>query len=224
MRSSAALVTVLAGTLLVSACESGDRVQAVTSPEVQGAGPPMESVPAQDAFVQSYKYEEEKQYAAAAEIIRPLADGGDEFAQLRLAWLAYQAADYKVAIARYKSLVERRPGMVDARLGLMLPLMAQRRWGEAAAQAQSVLAEHPGQYTAHIRLLACEQALRQWDVAESHAAQLTALYPSDVDVAILAARNKAARRKGAEARQAYANVLLRSPSNQEAQLYLRTKP
>jgi len=224
MRSRGTLVTMLAGALLVSACESRDRAQAVESPDLQRAGPTMSMPSVQDSFAQSLKYETDKQYAAAEEIIRPLADGGDEYAQLRLAWLAYQSGDYKLSAARYQRLVERRPTMVDARLGFTLPLMAQLRWREAAAQAQAVLAVHSGQYMAHIRLLACEEALKQWDVADSHARELAALYPSDADVLILAARAKAGRRDAAEARQAYMNVLLRSPSNQEAQIYLKAHP
>jgi tetratricopeptide (TPR) repeat protein len=224
MRLHATLVGILAGALWVSACASRDRVQAVEAPDVQAAGPTVDLSSAQDAFAQSLRYETDKQYAAAEEIIRPLADGGDEFAQLRLAWLAYQSGNYKLSAARYQRLVERRPAMVDARLGLMLPLMAQFRWREAAAQAQAVLSAHPGQYIAHIRLLACEEALKQWDVADSHAEELAALYPSDTDVQILAARAKAGRRNAAEARRAYTNVLLRSPSNQEAQLYLKAHP
>jgi tetratricopeptide (TPR) repeat protein len=177
-----------------------------------------------DAYAQSYKLETDKQFDASEQSIRPMADRGDEYALLRQAWLAYQAGNYKLSEARYSAIVGRNPSLVEARLGLMLPLMAQSRWKDAAAQAREVLAQNPGQYIAHVRLLRCEEAMKQWDVVEAHADQMAALYLSDSDILIAKARARAARRQVAAARDAYATVLTRTPDNEEAQLYLRAHP
>jgi tetratricopeptide (TPR) repeat protein len=174
-----------------------------------------------EAYSQSYKLETDKQFDASEQSIRPLADRGDEFAQLRHAWLAYQAGNYKLSAARYTALLNRNPGLIEARLGLMLPLMAQSRWQEAATQARSVLAQYPGQYVANVRLLRCEEAMKQWDVVDAHASELATMFPSDADILIAKARARAAKRRVVEARDAYAVVLTRNPNNEEAQLYLK---
>jgi len=208
----------LACVLGASGCTTGQGDQAV------GLTGPTSQAQILEAYAQSYKQETDKQYDASEQSIRTLAEQGDEFAQLRQAWLAYNAGNYRLSIARYSAVVARNPSLVEARLGLMLPLMAQSRWREAAAQANVVLAQHPGQYIAHLRLLRCEEAMKQWDVVVAHADQLAPLYPSDPEVLLAKARALAARRQIADARTVYATVLTRAPENEEAQLYLRTHP
>jgi len=176
------------------------------------------------AYAQSYRLEKDSQFDASEQSIRMLADRGDDFAQLRQAWLAYQLGDYKLATARYSTIVTRYPNLVEARLGLMLPLMAQKRWQDAAVQARAVLSQYPGQYIAHLRLLRCEEAMQQWDVVDAHATEMIALYPSDPDILIAKARARAGRRQVNEARDAYAVVLTRKPDDEEAQLYLKAHP
>jgi tetratricopeptide (TPR) repeat protein len=217
IRRTLALAMVCA--LGVTGCATRDRTEAVMADPAS-----LSQSQVIDAYSQSYKLEAEKQFDAAEQSIRPLADRGDEFAQMRHAWLAYASGNYKLSVARYMALINRNPGLAEARLGLMLPLMAQSRWQDAATQAHLVLNQHPGQYVAHVRLLRCEEAMKQWGVVEVHADQLAALYPSDADILIAKARAQAARRQISGARDAYAVVLTRNPNNEEAQLYMKAHP
>jgi tetratricopeptide (TPR) repeat protein len=175
-----------------------------------------------NAFVASYRLEAERRFEAAANSIQLLADSGDEFAQMRLAWLAYQAGNYNGAVNGYLQLLQRNPQMIEARQGLLLPLIAQERWQDAAAQARIILTQSPWDYTAHVRLLVCEEALKQWEALEAHAAALARVYPSDATALVYLARARAQRKNAAGAREAYALVLARIPAHQEALAFLKT--
>jgi tetratricopeptide (TPR) repeat protein len=176
------------------------------------------------AFATSYKLEAEKHYEAAAQSLLPLAETGHEFATLRLGWLAYLQGNYNSSIAHYSRLLQTAPGSIEARLGLILPLMAQQRWQDAAMQAQIVLRQSPYHHTASLRLLLCQQALKQWAPMEALAASLVAVYPSDADTLALLARARAAQNNPAGAKAAYAQLLERQPANAEALAFLRNTP
>ncbi len=175
-------------------------------------------------FAASYKFEGEKRFDQAAAQIQPLADQGHEFARLRLGWLNYSAARYSDSIRFYNRVIDANPQTIDGRLGLMLPLMAQKRWEEAAAQARQVLTISPAEYTAQVRLLACQEALKQWPQMEQQARTLAAYYPSDATGLLYLARARAWLGRIPDAKAAYGQVLERFPSNDEARSYIAKNP
>src|SRR5436190_14238399 len=174
------------------------------------------------AYVASYRLEVERRFEAAAASLQLLADSGDDFARMRMAWLAYQAGNYSSAVGGYLQVLQRNPSAIEARQGLLLPLMAQERWQDAAAQAQIILAQSPWDYTAHVRLMVCEEALKQWETLEAHAAAVSKAYPSDAAALVYLARARLWRKNATGAREAYAMVLARSPAHQEALAYLKS--
>lgn len=189
---------------------------------VLSAGLPMAASAQNEAlFASSYKLEGEKKYDAAAQAIAALADGGNDFARLRLGWLAYLAGKHNDSISHYNRVLQVNTNSIDARLGVTLPLLAQQRWQDAAAQARHVLQLSPWDYTAHIRLMATEEALKQWAVLETHAAGVAAAYPSDATALVYLARARAWQRNTAGAKQAYAKVLERYPTHEEARTFLK---
>jgi tetratricopeptide (TPR) repeat protein len=172
-------------------------------------------------FAASYKLETEKRYDAAAAEIAALAESGNEFARLRLGWLAYQAGRYNDSINHYNIALQLNPNGIDGRLGITLPLLAQQRWQDAAGQARQVLQLSPWDYTAHVRLMVAEEGLKQWVTLETHARELSKIYPADATALIYLARARAWQRNMAGARQAYAQVLERFPGNEEARSFLK---
>jgi len=173
-------------------------------------------------YVASYRLEAERRFEAAAASVQLLADSGDDFAKMRVAWLAYQSGTYNASVNGYLQVLQRNPAAIEARLGLLLPLMAQERWEDAAAQAQIILSQSAWDYTAHIRLMVCEEALKRWEALEAHAAAVSKAYPSDVSALVYLARARIWRKNTAGAREAYAMVLARSPAHQEALAYLKS--
>lgn len=175
----------------------------------------------QSAFSTSYTLEYELQFDRAAQVIKSLADSGHEFARLRIAWLEYRAGRHNEAIAQYNLVLQSNPRSIDGRLGLTLPLLAQKRWAEAAMQAKQVINQSPWDYYAHARLMVCEEALKQWAVLEQHAAEATAVWASDANAFVYLARARVAQGNGAGAKQAYQQVLERIPQHEEALAFLK---
>ena len=172
-------------------------------------------------YVISYRLESERRFEAAASSLQLLADSGDDFARMRIAWLAYQAGNYNNSVSGYLAVLQRNAGAIEARQGLLLPLIAQERWQDAAAQAQIIVAQSPWDYTANVRLMACEEALKQWEALEAHAVAFSKAYPSDATALVYLARARINRKNAAGAREAYAMVLARSPVHQEALAYFK---
>lgn len=175
-----------------------------------------------DPWLQSYQLEAQGKYVEAANVIQPFITNTvkSEFALLRIAWLNYLAKNYNSAIDRYQDAISFNPNSFDARLGVMLPLMAQSRWREAAVYAEQVLSTAPWQYYAHVRLMACEAAQLQWEKLEKHAKTVSERYPSDADSLVFLARAQANLNKTEAAKNAYQKVLEIFPENIEALRFL----
>jgi len=178
---------------------------------------------AQAPWADSYAREAAGDYAGAMRALEPVleADGEHELGVLRMGWLRYLDGDYNASLREYRRALELNADSLEARLGLTLPLLAQRRWREAAAEAEQVLAVAPWNYYAHLRRLVAEEGLQQWQTLATHAAELAARYPSDATALVYLARARAWQGNVAAARQAYARVLERVPGHEEALAYLR---
>ena len=190
-----------------------------TSPEAKPSEDPADISP----WETSYQLEAAGKYAEAEEVIRPLRTKSlhQELAVQRTAWLKYLQGDYNDAIDEYRIAMRLNPVSIDARLGLSLPLMAQKRWREATHHLKVViLALAPWNYTAHIRLLKVEEAQQLWETMGRHAYNLSKHYPSDVTALVYLARAYAWQARKKEAKEAYIQVLARFPHHLEANQYL----
>jgi hypothetical protein len=148
----------------------------------------------QRAFAASYAAENAGDLAGAATALAPhlAARPGDYLLNLRLGWLAYRRGEHGQAVTWYRTASLGRPASLEARLGLIAPLMALQRWSEARSEAFAVLAVEPGQVAAS--LLLAEILLKQGypRSADDIAARLVAAYPADATCAALRARTQAA--------------------------------
>ncbi len=175
-----------------------------------------------DPWAESYRLEGLYQYDAAIKALDIAAnqDPGNELLWLRRGWLNYLAGNHSKSIEHYKKAMSVNSQSLEARLGVILPLMAQQRWREAMLEANNVLETAPWNYHAHIRLMTCEEALKQWPALEKHAQQVSARYPTDAGVWVFLgrARHQAGNRDGAG--KAYEKVLQLIPGHFEARQYV----
>lgn len=180
------------------------------------------SIPGVALWEASYQLEAEGMYAEAATLIRPLRGKAPNqvLAVQRTAWLLHLQGNYNDAIQEYRMAIALNPVSVDARLGITLPLMAQKRWREATHKLKVILNLAPWHYTAHIRLLQVEEAQQQWETLARHAQNLARHYPGDATALVYLARARAWQARKSEAKAAYARVLARSPHHVEATRYL----
>jgi tetratricopeptide (TPR) repeat protein len=112
----------------------------------------------------------------------PSAERNGYLASFRRGWLLYRLGRYPDSVAEYKTAVGLEPAAVEARVALLLPLMALTKWNDTAQVAQSVLKIDPENYLALQRLALAEFSTQHFGEAETHYRRILALYPSDIEM------------------------------------------
>jgi tetratricopeptide (TPR) repeat protein len=173
----------------------------------------------------SYKLEAAGKYAEALTAIDSVAvNGADaELKSLRRGWLYYLQGNYSEAIREYRYSVERNKQSVDARLGITLPMLAQKRWREAEQNARESLELAPNNYTGLLRLTLALEGQRDWVNMAKTATTLVATYPTDATAYTYLARAYAWQGRRNEAVAAYTAVLSRYPGHLEAKAFIEAK-
>jgi tetratricopeptide (TPR) repeat protein len=161
-------------------------------------------------------------YEQAAETMKPVLSEKDEYSLLRYAYLLHMQSDYGDAINYYAKAIKLNPKSIDAKLGITLPLMAQKRWKQVKSYSLDVLKLSHWNYTAHIRLLMAEEGMRKWSTLAKHAKQLAVTYPADATALVYLARSKAWLGDKKSAKYIYKKVLMRVPGHIEASAYLKS--
>lgn len=177
------------------------------------------------AWQSSYSLEAAGKYAEAISAIDSVSVNGPE-AELKLirrGWLFYLPGRFDESIREYRLAMERNSRSVDARLGVILPLLAAKRWREAEQSARTALEMAPGNYTALIRLAVAQEGLRDWQAMARTGAILVALYNSDATAHVYTARANAWLGKRDDALVSYSAVLARYPGHLEARAYIDKK-
>lgn len=174
------------------------------------------------AWQKSYNFEAKGKYQKATSAIEPLTRKGNnkEFAWLRLGWLNYLQANYNDAKEAYRQALRINPKSLDARLGLVKPLLAQQRWREAELQIKKVLQKAPLNLSANLVLMAIHQHNKDWKALQDLAYKLLRYYPGSADSWVYLARAYAWQKQVKLAKQSYQRVLAIFPKNLEAEYYL----
>ena len=177
---------------------------------------------AMDPWTESYRLEALSQYDNAAKVMGSIIKNNpkNNFAVSRRGWLNYLRGVHNESIRDYQKALDINPKSLDARLGLLLPLIAQQRWREVSSNANKALKVAPWNYYAHVRLMVSEEGEKKWDTLAKHARNVSQRYPSDATVLVYLARANDWMKNNKEARRAYEKVLERVPGHIEATQYL----
>ncbi|HET6339015.1 MAG TPA: tetratricopeptide repeat protein [Polyangiales bacterium] len=140
--------------------------------------------PAARAWKASYVAEAAGQFQAAVQALTalpsPQRDG--YLASFRRGWLLYRLNQHTESVAAYKLAAMAEPASIEARLGLLLPLMALTRWNDVAVLAEDVLKRDPENYLALQRLAFAKFSSEHFPEAEVVYRRLVEHYPSDVEM------------------------------------------
>jgi tetratricopeptide (TPR) repeat protein len=167
------------------------------------------------AFAKSIAYEKHQQNAEAIKALTDLTgpDQSSYFTQLRLGWLNYNSAKYTEAEIAYKAALQAMPNATEAKLGLVLVVLAQLRFAEAETLCKEVLAQDPGNYYANLRLAYALRNQSKFEQAEAVNKLLLERYPTDVSVLLEAGLVKVGQKDKAAADQIFRRVLLLDADN-----------
>jgi tetratricopeptide (TPR) repeat protein len=133
--------------------------------------------------------------------------------QLRSGWLLYCLGHYQRAILSYEAAIQRSPQSIEAKLGLILPLIANGTWDEVERVSHLVLRSDPNNFTANRWLIESYLAQGHPREASDITERLIERFPADPTIMELLARSRSARMDRTGARDAYQRLLLLSPSN-----------
>lgn len=140
---------------------------------------------------------------------------------LRLGWLNYLAGHYANAIAAYRKAIKAMPDAAEPRLGLMLPLLAQKKYTEVEAIATKILHTDLFNYLANLRLMIALSAQHKFEAARSVGHRMLALYPADTTFLQALASTEAAAGNTQKAISLYYAVYTLDPNNVTARRYLK---
>ncbi|MCB0288303.1 MAG: hypothetical protein KDE57_16700 [Calditrichaeota bacterium] len=176
-----------------------------------------------DAYYKSYNYEKIQNYSDAINTLMPVYN---EFpntytVNLRLGWLYYLSTNYANAISHYDRSIKISPYSLEAKLGRLLPLLAQHRYGEVEKEAFQILNVDYYNYYGNLRLAYALRMQQKFDVAVKITQKMLAIYPIDVQFLTEFALGKIGLGETDEAMAVFSNILILDPENVTAKSYLQ---
>jgi tetratricopeptide (TPR) repeat protein len=172
----------LVGTLTCG--PEAEHAQAERRHDAGRAEPDPVASPAAQIYKTSYAAEASGQFQAAVDALDALPAPQREayFASFRRGWLLYRANKHAESVAAYKVAAKTEPESIEARVGLLLPLMALKRWDDVVVLSEDILKRDPENYLALQRLAFAKFSSEHFPEAEVVYRRLVEHYPSDVEM------------------------------------------
>ena len=173
-----------------------------------------------EMWKKSHYFEKQGDYEKAASVIKEKADANDEYALLRYGHLMYKQGKYNESIEAYDRAMEISPKSLDAKLGILLPYIAQQRWRQVKVYTRQILVISEWDRTANEIQMMVDEKMKKWHTLNRHAAKISRVYPTNAEVFAYYGRAKAWQGDKRVAKDAYEKVLMREPENSEAIDYI----
>lgn len=176
----------------------------------------------QDAYYKSYNYEKMENYVDAIKALLPVYKAYPEgyTANLRLGWLYYLNKNYANSLEQYENAIKISPYSIEAKLGHLLPLLAQDRYSQVEKEAFQILNIDYYNYYANLRLVFALRMQKKYDNAESIVLKMLAIYPIDVSFLTEYALLKHFQEDIPAAVRVFNDILILDPENVTAKEYL----
>ena len=175
-----------------------------------------------EAYHKSYQYERTQNYPDAVKALTLLHQAYPEgyTVNLRLGWLYYLSGNFANAKVHYQTVIKVAPSSVEAKLGFMLPMLAQARYKDVEAMAKQVMEIDHSNYLANLRLAIALRMQKKFDQAEEVAMRMLVLYPTDLGFLTQLGLIKIAQKDPESATQLFTDILTLDPENVTAKQQL----
>lgn len=175
----------------------------------------------QKAYHKSFNYEQIEDYENAIRTLSPVLDAypNGYTVNLRLGWLYYFLGRYANSIEHYQKAVQIVPTSIEAKNGLMLPLLAQNKYTETASTAYQVVSVDHYNYYGNMRLAYSLRMQKKYDQAEQILNKMLAVYPTDITFLTELALVKYNQGNTERAGNLMWDVLTLDPENETAKSY-----
>lgn len=175
-----------------------------------------------DAYYKSYNYEKMANYTDAVKAILTVYNEYPEgyTVNLRLGWLYYLNQNYANSLERYEKAIKISPYSIEAKLGHLLPLLAQERYGDVEKEAFQILNVDYYNYYGNMRLVFALRMQQKLDMAEKIALKMLAIYPIDISFLTEYGLIKFAQGEKDTAVKLFYDILILDPENVTAKQFL----
>jgi len=137
-----------------------------------------------ELFSTSFNHESNGNYAEALNSVLMILriDHRNYTAMLRAGWLSYLKGDYSNSIDYYRKAVLLEPEAIEPGLGLMLPLMASKKWNAAGDVARKILKFDTKNFLASSRMAYILFSQGRYGEAEKEYRKIISEYPADIEM------------------------------------------
>ena len=213
-RRSRVAAVVLAASLSVATLAGSPRAlaaqQGTQTPDIAGS------------YKRSFDYEGVQDHQNAIRALAPVYEAypNGYTVNLRMGWLFYLNGNHANAAAHYEVATRAAPMALEPKLGRLLPLLAQGRWGDAETLAYQIVSVDHYNYYGNLRLAIALRMQGKADAAYQIALKMVGAYPTDLLHLVELAQIQDARGDKAEARRLFGEILILDPENETARRYL----
>jgi tetratricopeptide (TPR) repeat protein len=169
-----------------------------------------------DAFTNSYTYEDSKEYSKAITEILAVYDASSYETNIRLGWLYYEYGSYTTSAQYYAKAIALMPYSIEARLGYVLPQKALGNWDLVKAAYEMILKIDPMNSYANYNMGLIAYNNKDYQTAYTYLEKMVNLYPFDYDFTALYAWTNYQMGKLREAKILFTKALLISPGDESA--------
>ena len=172
----------------------------------------------QDLYRTSYREEAKGKATAALDAMKKIQtkSGATYFVSARQGWLAYLAGRFGESEAAYRAAIKSKPDSIEARLGLTLPLLAQKKWRPLEKACRDVLKLDAQNAVARARLAHAYYSIGNYPDSATVYRKLVRVYPAELDHQTGLGWALARMGRAGEAKKIFAEVLAVSPDNPNA--------
>lgn len=168
------------------------------------------------SFKESIQLEEEGEYTKAIQVLKKSYQEDSYEYNIRLGWLDYLAGQYTESSTYYQRAISIKPMSIEARNGLIYPLIALGKTDEAIKMYREILDISPLDTRTNYRLALSYYQLKKYKEAESHLLNVINLYPFDYDTLVLLGWTYYQMGKTNDAKILFQKALLFKPEDESA--------
>lgn len=168
------------------------------------------------SFKESIVLEEEGKYTKAIQILKKTYQEDSYEYNMRLGWLDYLAGQYTESTTYYQKAISLKPMSIEARNGIVYPLIALGKTDETINIYKEILDISPLNSRANYRLGLTYYQIGKYKEAESHLISVINLYPFDYDTLVLLGWTYHQMGKNNDAKVLFQKALLYSPEDESA--------
>ena len=169
-----------------------------------------------DAFSQSYTYENLGEYNKAIEVLQNVNNADFYEANLRLGWLHYQAGLFTESKAYYQKASTILKYSIEAKYGLIYPLVALGNWEQVIETYKKILELDPNSTVANYKLGSIYYGRGEYKDAYGYFEKVFNAFPFDYDGLIMFAWCNYFLGNPREAKVLFNKVLMLSPTDSSA--------